>query len=149
MYASARRVVGHNGAERVDAAMLRNEEGWARLEDEGLPVTPSQAPPVGERVLGALVPGERVAAYLEVEAPNEAGAEGIRDAVDSLWLHLLANEVESSSGDLPNPLALCLGRLTVRFGMAQGVAGLRSVEMAALWGALEPTVLGSVELNSK
>lgn len=134
MYATAHRVTNpKTGATGVNAFLHVHGAHFPWPED---PWTLPERDP-GAQVLdnGPQVPpgGNRVEAYLDVLAPDDASADELDAALMGLWLAFVADEAGTPApqGPIPNPVVYRHGRVVIRFGVALPTA-LRALELAEL-----------------
>lgn len=134
MYLTAHRVVrerdgavGINSFMHVhDGKLTWPEEPW-RLPEEN----PGR---VVDQQIDVPPGGNRVRAYLDVVAPDGAGAGEVEASLNGLWLELVADEATALEHGrmIPNPVVLSRAELVIRFGVELSLEQDRPLELAAL-----------------
>lgn len=140
MYATAHRVTTPRGETGINAFLHKHGRAFPWPDDPSH--LPETDPGVDLWNNGPAVRpgGNRVHSYLDVLAPDDTPSVEIEEALDGLWLHLVADAAGPTpvQGPLPNPLVFRHGRVVLRFGVELAVLPNRALEMAELRRAVDP-----------
>ena len=142
MYATALRVSNARGGAGITA--FYHEHGLVLPWPEQPWLLPEQEPrTLVARQLEVPSGGNTIHAYLDILAPDGTLGAEIDVALTSLWLELAAD-----ASRLPNPVVRRKGRVTLRFGVEDGMIPNRVAEFSELRRYVDPGKATWVSVDS-